>query len=101
MPGVNTDDTQYPFGITYDITKVHPGGHKPVGFFQWQATKGSCDKLQIDATSLPPIQKSVDITIGGWNYRSDDKTFKNVTLPFVIGEKNTDISFNNRSSSFF
>ncbi|OQW90529.1 MAG: hypothetical protein BWK78_06775 [Thiotrichaceae bacterium IS1] len=86
----NTSDDQYPYGIEKDLTTLHPGS--PVAFFQWQVTKGSCDRLSIFAKS-PNDVKRADITVGSWDSRSSDRLFENVSLPFVIGEGNTGIAF--------
>lgn len=86
----NTSDDEYPHGIEKDLTTLHPGS--PVAFFQWQVTKGSCDRLSIFAKS-PNDVKRADITVGSWDSRSSDRLFENVSLPFVIGEGNTGIAF--------
>ena len=86
----NYNDTQYPFGITQDITRTHsqlnnlPNLFKQSGFFQWQASS-NCKNLKIDHSG---INNNVDITIGNWNNRTNDITFKNVKLPFILGENN-------------
>jgi len=86
----NYFDTQYPFGITKDITRTHsqlnnlPNLFKQAGFFQWQVST-NCKNLKIDHSG---INNNVDITIGNWNNRTNDITFKNVQLPFILGENN-------------
>ncbi len=90
----NEDNYEYPYGITHDIVALHPKpNERPVGFFQWQVSKDSCDRLKIDTDILPFGEKNVDITFGDWSNRDSDLTFKNVTLPFIIGEDNTGYTF--------
>lgn len=94
-------DSQYPYGITQDISRTHtqtnlnsnniPNLFKQAGFFQWQVST-SCEKLKIDHSGL---NNNVDLTIGYWGSREHDITFKNVTLPFILGEENTGYHFNN------
>jgi len=90
----NQKNHDYPQGITRDKVALHPKpNERPVGFFQWQVSKGSCDSLKITADKLSAGEKNVDITFGVWSSRDSDLTFKNVTLPFIIGEKNTGYTF--------
>jgi hypothetical protein len=75
----------YPFGITKDMTILHIINNKNVGFFQWFINSNSCDKLKIYTTSN---SQKVNITVGPWSSRDEDRTFKNVSLPFIIGKEN-------------
>jgi len=77
------------FGIIRDTVQLHKSSGKPVGLFQWQVNKTSCNKLKLYAEDLPSSKNSVDITIGTWSDRSSDITFSNVKLPFVLGKANT------------
>lgn len=83
-------DNQYPYGINKDLTKTHTKIDnverlsKQVGFFQWQPNV-NCENIKISHTG---INNNVDITIGDWGTRNGDKTYKNVTLPFILGENN-------------
>jgi hypothetical protein len=83
----------YPYGVTRDVVQLHANNTKPVGFFQWQVNTNDCQRLSLFSEDF---NDSVDITIGKWNTRADDITFKNVRLPFVIGDGNTSgrFSFN-------
>ena len=83
-------DLQYPFGITQDITQSHTQYKQQSGYFQWQASS-VCKALEI---SFPDQNYSANITVGHWSNRENDLTFKNVTLPFVLGESNMLTSFN-------
>ena len=89
----------YPFGITQDVTVVHPELAKPIAFFQWQADKEHCNRLEIstDAASPPPV----DITFGQWNIRTEEMIFQNITLPFVMGEKNTGLNFGDNDENWY
>jgi len=89
----------YPFGITQDVTVVHPELAKPIAFFQWQADKEHCNRLEIstDAASPPPV----DIIFGQWNIRTEEVIFQNVTLPFVMGEKNTGFNFGDNDENWY
>ena len=86
----NYNDTEYPYGITQDITRTHsqlnnlPNLFKQSGFFQWQISS-NCKNLKINHSG---INDNVDITIGNWNNRTNDITFKNVRLPFILGKNN-------------
>jgi hypothetical protein len=91
----NKHDGEFPYAITQDVSVLHSKkGKKPVGFFQWQFDN-SCKSLRIDAEKLSNSNKKVDITVGRWKTRNNDKTFKNVTLPFVVGESNLNDSYLN------
>jgi len=83
------------FGINWDETILQPNLNKPVGFFQWQVDTQSCRRLKVVTNSY----QQADITIGRWNNRDNDRTFHNVTLPFVLGEDNTGFSFKNNSAT--
>ena len=78
----------WPYGISKDVTVLHTSSGNPVGFFQWQVYTNSCSKLKIDAPDLSRSEKKVDITVGGWDRRDQDKTFANVQLPFTLGASN-------------
>jgi len=65
----------------------------PVVFFQWQVDLAGCRNIKLDAPDLSNSEKKVDITIGTWEYRTDERTFSNVNLPFVIGLENIDLKF--------
>jgi hypothetical protein len=77
----------YPFGVEKDMTWLHDIPENNIGFFQWFINSRSCEKLKIYSSSN---NQKVSITVGAWNFRSEDRTFKNVTLPFVIGKNNVD-----------
>jgi len=87
----NINDSEYPYGITRDVTATHIKTQKPTGFFQWQIGN-DCDRLKIDYT--PYSNEVASITIGTWGTRQNDVTFENVTLPFVLGKDNTNFNFN-------
>lgn len=72
---------------------LHTSSGKPVGFFQWQVNTSGCGNLKIDASNsdtsaLSSDEKKVDITVGNWDTRENDKTFTNVQLPFTLGSSN-------------
>ncbi len=75
----------YPFGVTKDMTQLQTIANKNVGFFQWFINSNSCDKLKVYTTSN---SQKVNITVGPWSSRTKDRTFKNVSLPFIIGKEN-------------
>ena len=75
----------YPFGITKDMTQLQTIANKNVGFFQWFLKKHSCQKLKIYTKSN---SQKVNITVGTWSNRTYDRTFENVSLPFVMGVGN-------------
>lgn len=98
----NEDNYDYPYGLTLDAIGLHPKLNvRPVGFFQWQVSKGSCERLKIDTDVLPVSEKNVDITFGVWSSRDLDLTFENVTLPFVLGEDNTGYTFSDDDSQWY
>ncbi len=98
----NQENYDYPYGITHDVVALHPQSNgQPVGFFQWQVSKGSCDRLKIDTDILPVSEKNVDITFGVWSPRDFDLTFENVTLPFILGEENTGYTFSDDDNQWF
>ena len=80
--------TDWPYGIEKDVTMLHTSSGNPVGFFQWQVNTSGCGNLKIDAPTLSSDEKKVDITVGSWNTRENDKTFTNVQLPFTLGSSN-------------
>ena len=87
----------YPFGVTKDMTKLQKTYfNKNVAFFQWFIKKDSCEHLKIYTKSN---KQKVDITIGNWSGRSSDRTFENVSLPFIIGKENVGVDniFSDRS----
>jgi hypothetical protein len=92
-------DGDYPFGITQDVTVLQPNLTNPVGFFQWQADKQQCNRLEI-FTNNTSVQRA-NITLGPWSSREKDVIFRNVTLPFVIGENNTGFSFGAGDSNWY
>ena len=80
---------EYPYGVRRDVVSL-PGNHPfESGFFQWQAGR-TCAALRIDAhrADLP-----ADITVGTWADRSGDRSWRQVRLPFVLGESNLGASF--------
>lgn len=83
-------DAEYPYGITQDVTHSHSHYQKQSGYFQWQASS-SCSALEIDFNGT---SNNTNITVGHWSNRNNDVTFKNVNLPFVIGESNMGVNFN-------
>ncbi len=85
--------TDWPFGITQDTVQLHAvNTEKPVALFQWQIGKNGCTRLKLTAPALDIKERGVDITIGNWDLRETDITFSKVTLPFVLGEQNTQFS---------
>lgn len=84
----------YPFGVTTDTTNLHNMSNNNVGFFQWFVTPSSCERLKVTSSS----KSKVNITVGTWSSRSLDRTFRNIKLPFVIGDGNVKNSgwFNGR-----
>ena len=84
--------TQYPFGVTKDMTTLHSTVDNNVAFFQWFVNPKSCRKLKVYATTVEDtpsfIYPKVNITVGIWDKRTSDKTFKNIKLPFVLGKEN-------------
>lgn len=86
----NNAGQDWPHGITRDIVRLHAYSGKPVGFYQWQIEENGCQNLKLDAAGLSSSQNNVDVTIGPWNRRDEDITFSSVSLPFVLGESNTD-----------
>jgi hypothetical protein len=75
----------YSFGVKEDMTQLQTLGNKNAGFFQWFLNKNSCNKLEISTASN---SQKVNITVGPWAYRNDDRTFSNMSLPFIIGSEN-------------
>ncbi len=92
-------DGDYPFGVKWDKTILQPNLKQPVGFFQWQADKQRCNRLKISTN--PAIGYQATISIGDWGRRDNDRVFENVSLPFVIGENNTGLSFGNGASNWY
>lgn len=87
----------WPYGITQDTVQLHKSPDNPVGFFQWQINEDGCSRLKLDAPSLANSEKKVNITMGTWDSRRYDITFANVTLPFVLGNSNTNFITSNGS----
>jgi len=73
-----TSDTDSGFGLDKDMSRIHPGSAKPVVFFQWEIDGRDGRKLQIAGGT------KATITYGSWGDRTNDRVFKNVTLPFVL-----------------
>ena len=96
----NISDSEYPYGITQDVTMTHVKTQKPVGFFQWQISD-SCDRLRIEYNSSNYQDRFADITVGSWHTREYDITFENVPLPFVLGQSNTKFEFNYSGTGWF
>lgn len=93
----NINDSEYPYGITQDVTVSHSRmNRQPIGFFQWQISD-RCSKLKIDYEG----NSKANITIGAWNSRSGDLMFKNVSLPFILGESNTGLSFKKDGTGWY
>ncbi len=80
--GYNSGDAKG-FGLTKDITKVHAQSTaNPVVFFQWQKDSKDGKNLKIYADS---DYHTATIYYGSWDSASNEKkTYKNVTLPFVL-----------------
>ena len=101
----NTNDNEYPYAITRDVTVSHVKTQKPNGFFQWQVGN-NCDRLTIDYDYDPDSlvsnqEKFASITVGSWGTRQEDVTFENVSLPFTIGESNTKFTFSRDGSGWY
>lgn len=75
-----TDSENWPFGVTTDVTKVHPGG-KPAVFFQWLSSQ-SCPNLKLTASGLPSSEKQVSLRYKQWN--SPTYKTKDITLPYTL-----------------
>jgi hypothetical protein len=76
----DNETDNWPYGVTKDVTKVHPG-EKPAVFFQWYSSK-FCSKLKLSATNLPEGEKKVSLRYKGWEhaiYKSE-----NITLPYTL-----------------
>jgi hypothetical protein len=100
--GLNRDiDTNgdHPFGVKWDKTVLQPNLKQPVGFFQWQADKQRCNRLKIRTDSATARQAT--ISIGSWSRRDNDRVFENVMLPFVVGENNTGLNFENDAGNWY
>lgn len=71
------------FGLNYDETMAHwDSSANPVVFFQWQRDSSDGKNLKIYADS---DYTSATIYYGYWNSSPNEKkTYKNVTLPFVL-----------------
>lgn len=92
-----TLDSQHPFGITQDITESHNIYKQQSGFFQWQASS-TCKALRINH---PDSNYDADITVGHWSNRVNDITFKDVNLPFVVGQNNAGININDDGQDWY
>ena len=91
----NSNFHDYPFGITKDMSKLHELTSNNVVFFQWFVNSNSCKRLKIRATTKDgkySITPKANITVGPWYSRTKDRTFENITLPFVISKENVKYS---------
>lgn len=101
----NVSDSQYsdyPYGVTKDVTVLHDLSSNNVAFFQWFVNSNSCKRLKIKATTTSgkyDIMPKANITIGPWSSRVKDRTFENIKLPFIVSEENVKYSkwFENQS----
>ncbi len=73
-----TSETDTGYGLDMDMSRIHPGNAKPVVFFQWEIDGRDGRRLEIKGGS------KATITYGSWGDRTNDRTYKNVTLPFVL-----------------
>ena len=79
----------YPYGVTKDMTQTQDTYYdKNVAFFQWFINKTTCERLKIYTKSN---SQKVNISVGPWNSRAIDRTFKDIDLPFVIGKENVGV----------
>lgn len=70
------------YGLNYDISKIHPTSPNNTVYFQWEIDKKDGKHLRI---STPNKSNSfATITYGGWSSRSNDLTYKNIKLPFIL-----------------
>jgi hypothetical protein len=81
------DKNFYTYGITKDVIQLRetPSQQKNVSFFKWTFKRKSCKNLKIYTNSN---RQRVDIALGSWRSRSEDRLFKSVKLPFVVGSGN-------------
>jgi len=76
-----TSDNDTGYGLTVDEGVLHPTSPaSPVVFLQWEVDRRDGDRLRISAEGAGPAT----ITYGVWNDRSQDRTYRDVTLPFVL-----------------
>ncbi len=76
-----TSGTKRGYGLTKDEAQIHATSeNKPVVFFQWEVDQRDGERIEISA----PGVSTASITYGPWYSREGDRTFENVTLPFVI-----------------
>ena len=69
------------YGLTVDEALIHPEGTAdPVVFFQWEIDGRDGTHLKIDADGV----ETATVTYGPWNDRGVDRTYANVSLPFVL-----------------
>jgi hypothetical protein len=75
--------TKKGFGLDEDVTKVHwDSNSNPIVFFQWQRDSNDGKNLKIYADS---DYSTASIYYGSWDSSSGEKkTYKNVSLPFVL-----------------
>ncbi len=88
----NPDNPVY--GMDTDISRAHKSlPYKPVVFFQWRRNKETEHlSIQFAKTSLEYSDElgKASISYGKWNSSSEEKrTYKNVTLPFVLEPSKT------------
>ncbi len=78
------------YGVTKDSVQIHADTeYPPVGFFQWQINTNQCSSLIFDVNDESMRDNNlVNITYGGWDDRSNDKVFKQVSLPFTVSAAN-------------
>lgn len=74
--------TKTGYGLTKDEARIHPSRENPMVVFQWEIDQRDGKRLEIDVEQS--YQGTATITYGLWNDRSKDKTYPNVTLPFVL-----------------
>lgn len=70
------------YGLTRDEAAFDSSRGKPAVFFQWEVDTRDGAALQIDADSS--AGETVDIVYGRWDDRSQDRIYRDVTLPFVL-----------------
>ncbi|MCO4746435.1 MAG: C10 family peptidase [Proteobacteria bacterium] len=72
------------YGLTLDEAMLHSdSAADPVVFFQWEVDPSDGDRLRIDAEQA----STATLTYGPWNDRTADRTYHDVTLPFVLDPK--------------
>ena len=69
------------YGLTIDEAAIHPDSpNLPAVFFQWEIDQKDGTKLKIDVDGLD----KATITYGFWSDRSQDITYEDVDLPYII-----------------